>query len=281
MGPFELLDLTALDVSHPAMEAIYNQYYQEPRLRPSPIARQRLMAGLLGRKVGRGFYTYSEKGPEPVPAAELPAARPASVWISKARPEAHQAVSALLARLGGTIDQGGAPAPDSLCVVTPLGSDATSACLAEGLDPARTVALDTLYGLDAQRTLMLTPLTSPQARDAAHGLFGSDGVPVSVISDSAGFVAQRVLAVIINNACDIVQQRVTTPEELDRAVTLGLGYPKGPLAWGDSLGAGNVFTILQEMTNFSGDPRYRPSPWLTRRAKLGVSLLTPETSKGA
>lgn len=281
MGPFELLDLTALDVSHPAMEAIYNQYYQEPRLRPSPIARQRLMAGLLGRKVGRGFYTYSEKGPEPVPAAELPAARPASVWISKSRPEAHQAVSALVAGLGGTIDHGGAPAPDTLCVVMPLGSDATTACLAEGLDPARTVALDTLYGLDAQRTLMLTPLTSPKSRDAAHGLFGSDGVPVSVISDSAGFVAQRVLAVIINNACDIVQQRVTSPEELDRAVTLGLGYPKGPLAWGDFLGAGNVLTILQEMSNFYGDPRYRPSPWLTRRAKLGVSLLTPETSKGA
>lgn len=41
-----LLDLTGLDVSHPAMESIYNQYYQEPRFRPSPITRQRLAAGL-------------------------------------------------------------------------------------------------------------------------------------------------------------------------------------------------------------------------------------------
>ena len=65
MGPFELLDLTGLDVSQPVMESIYNQYYQEPRFRPSPLARLRLEAGLLGRKSGRGFYDY--RGETPVP----------------------------------------------------------------------------------------------------------------------------------------------------------------------------------------------------------------------
>jgi len=69
------------------------------------------------------------------------------------------------------------------------------------------------------------------------------------------------------------------PAELDRAVTLGLGYPKGPLAWGDSLGPLKILTILNEMSAFYGDPRYRPSPWLVRRARLGVSLLTPENSR--
>ncbi|MHA5864138.1 3-hydroxyacyl-CoA dehydrogenase family protein, partial [Pseudomonas aeruginosa] len=42
MGPFELLDLTGLDVSHPVMESIYQQYYQEPRYRPHPLTRQLL-----------------------------------------------------------------------------------------------------------------------------------------------------------------------------------------------------------------------------------------------
>ncbi|MGB2680150.1 MAG: 3-hydroxyacyl-CoA dehydrogenase NAD-binding domain-containing protein, partial [Candidatus Competibacter sp.] len=73
MGPFELLDLTGLDVSHPAMESIYNQFYQEPRFRPSPLTRQRLAAGLLGRKSGRGFYLYrdgkAEQPSEPAPPA--------------------------------------------------------------------------------------------------------------------------------------------------------------------------------------------------------------------
>lgn len=276
MGPFELLDLTALDVSHPAMEAIYNQYYQEPRLRPSPIARQRLMAGLLGRKVGRGFYTYTAGGAMPIAEAAIPAVQPSSVWVSRARPTAHAMITALLNRLGATVDTGDLPSCDSICLVAPLGSDATSACLAESLDPTRTVAIDTLFGMESYRTLMTTPLTAPGVSFAAHGLFGRDGVPVAVIHDSAGFVAQRVMAVIVNIACDIVQQRVTTPEDLDRAVTLGLGYPKGPLAWGDAIGAANLLTILQEMSTFYGDPRYRPSPWLTRRAKLGVSLLTAE-----
>src|SRR6266568_3872170 len=59
MGPFELLDLTGLDVSHPVMESIYHQFYEEPRFRPSPLTAQRLAAGLLGRKSGRGFYDYA------------------------------------------------------------------------------------------------------------------------------------------------------------------------------------------------------------------------------
>lgn len=276
MGPFELLDLTALDVSHPAMEAIYNQYYQEPRLRPSPIARQRMIAGLLGRKTGRGFYSYSQSGGNVTPEVEVPAVRPKAVWVSSVRPYDHELVASLVVKLGGTLDRGSVPAQDSLCVVTPLGADATTACLAEGLDPVRTVAIDTLFGLDTHRTLMTTPLTEASVTLSAHGLFGGDNVPVSVIHDSAGFVAQRVLAVIVNIACDIVQQRVTSPADLDRAVTLGLGYPNGPLAWGDAIGPMNILTILNEMTAFYGDPRYRPSPWLTRRAKLGVSLLTPE-----
>ncbi|NLF53494.1 MAG: 3-hydroxyacyl-CoA dehydrogenase, partial [Thauera phenolivorans] len=75
LGPFELLDLTGLDVSHPVMESIYNQYYQEPRYRPSPIARQRLAAGLLGRKSGRGFYVHADGKPQTPPAPAAPALR--------------------------------------------------------------------------------------------------------------------------------------------------------------------------------------------------------------
>jgi 3-hydroxybutyryl-CoA dehydrogenase len=58
MGPFALFDLTGLDVSQPVMESIYHQYYEEPRFRPSPLGAQRLAAGVLGRKSGRGFYDY-------------------------------------------------------------------------------------------------------------------------------------------------------------------------------------------------------------------------------
>ena len=59
-------------------------------------------------------------------------------------------------------------------------------------------------------------------------------------------------------------------------MSLGLGYPQGPLAWGDALGPATLLRILGAMHACYGDPRYRPSPWLGRRARLGVSLLTEE-----
>ncbi|MCM2288408.1 MAG: 3-hydroxyacyl-CoA dehydrogenase [Sulfuritalea sp.] len=280
MGPFELLDLTGLDVSQPVMESIYNQYYQEPRYRPSPLAAQRLVGGLLGRKTGRGFYSYAGGAAAAMPVAAVPQAKPASVWVSQTHPEWADVLREIAAAAGIPVETDYTPSGDALCIVTPLGADATTCCVEQGLDPQHTVGIDCLFGIAAskspRRSLMTTPLTTPAMRDAAHALFAADGTPVSVMRDSAGFVAQRIVACIVNIGCDIAQQRVAAPADIDRAVTLGLGYPKGPLAFGDALGPRKVLGVLEAMQDFYGDPRYRPSPWLKRRALLGASLLTEE-----
>ena len=57
---------------------------------------------------------------------------------------------------------------------------------------------------------------------------------------------------------------------------LGLGYPKGPLQWGTDIGPPRVLEIVQSLYDFYGDARYRPSPWLRRRALAGLPLLTPD-----
>jgi 3-hydroxybutyryl-CoA dehydrogenase len=275
MGPFELMDLTGLDVSHPVMESIYDQYYQEPRYRPSPIGAQRVVAGLYGRKSqNRGFYEYVDGQAKPMPVAPVPDAPVPKVWV--ARHGLHDELAATVTKLGGHLDHGDRPGPDSLCLAAPLGLDATSTAVTERIDPTRAVAVDCLFGLAKRRTVMATPATLPAMRDAAHALLARDGVPVSVIRDSPGFVAQRVVSHIVNIGCDIAQQRICSPQDLDLAVTLGLGYPKGPLAWGDAIGPARVLEIVERLYAFYGDPRYRPSPWLKRRALLGLSLLTPE-----
>lgn len=276
LGPFELLDLTGMDVSVPVMESIYRQYFDEPRFRPSPIAAQRRVAGLLGRKTGEGWYRYADGRAVPVEPVAAPPTRPSSVWVSPARPALAGRVRELLATLGVTPEPGARPSGSALCVVTPLGDDVSHCCVSEGLDPTRCVGLDMLFDNQRHRSLLLSPLTSAAVRDAAHGLLASDGARVSVLRDSAGAVAQRVVATIVNIGCDIAQQAIAAPEDIDLAVTLGLGYPHGPLAWGDRLGAGTVAEVLANMQALSGDPRYRASPWLRRRAALGVSLLTPE-----
>ena len=278
MGPFELMDLTGLDVSHAVMESIYRQFFDEPRFRPSPLAARQVAGGRFGIKTGRGFYAYDGERRQPIVEAPAPLLRPARVWVSQAIPEWGNDVRELLATLGANIDLGKHPETDSLCVVTPLGSDATTLCLSQGLDPAHTVALDCLFALERRRTLMTTPLTTPTMRDAAHGLFGADGVPVSVIRDSAGMVAQRIVASVVNIGCDIAQQNIARPVDIDRAIMLGLGYPMGPLSLGDALGARNILAILEAMQSFYGEPRYRPSPWLKRRALLGASLLTEDAA---
>ena len=138
------------------------------------------------------------------------------------------------------------------------------------------LAVDTLFPMVKRRTIMGTPVTDPAQRAAAHGLFASDGVPVTVCRDSPGFIAQRIVAMIVNIGCSIAQSRTATPPDIDKAVTLGLNYPNGPFKFGDVLGAERVYKVLSAMYRIYGDPRYRPNIWLTRRAKLGVSLLTPE-----
>jgi 3-hydroxybutyryl-CoA dehydrogenase len=282
MGPFELLDLTGLDVSHPVMESIYHQFYEEPRFRPSPLTAQRLAAGLLGRKSGRGFYDYrgvEALGRPSIAPTTITQSNPAPTcraWVSGTSPGSRQRVVSLLQSVGGEIDAGATPDSDSLCLVLPSGRDATTAALDERLDPRRTVALDTLFDMSRHRTLMTTSVTERSWRDAAKSMFAADGVPVHVIHDSPGFVVQRTVAHMINIACDIAQQRIATPEDIDLAVRIGLAYPAGPLAWGDAIGPPRLLRILKELARSYGDPRYRPSLWLSRRARLGVSLLTPE-----
>ena len=279
LGPFELMDLTALDVSHPVMESIYHQYFEEARYRPSVITAQRLAGGMLGRKTGEGFYRYVDgvvqKVPEP-PIPEVEGIPP--VWVSPRAARRSELLS-LLKRLGAKIETGQSASPLALTLVAPLGFDITTVAVIERLDPARTVGIDMLIDDAAtkRRVLATNPATRTDMRDAAHALFTRDGKAVSVIRDSGGFVTQRVVATIINIASDICQQGICSPKDLELAVTLGLGYPLGPLAMGDHYGPTNVLEVLFNMQTVYGDQRYRPSPWLRRRGAIGLSLTHEES----
>ncbi len=279
LGPFELMDLTALDVSHPVMESVYRQYYDEARYRPSVITAQRLAGGLLGRKTGEGFYKYAggvmQVAPEPTApqVAELP-----PVWVSP-RASRRSELLLLLKNLGANIETGASASPQALVLVAPLGFDITTVAVVERLDPARTIGIDMLIddATTRRRVLATNPATRTDMRDAAHALFARDGKAVSVIRDSGGFVTQRVVATIVNIASDMCQQGICSPKDLETAVTLGLGYPLGPLAMGDRYGPTNVLEVLFNMQTVYGDQRYRPSPWLRRRGAIGLSLMHEES----
>ncbi len=278
MGPFELLDLTGLDVSSRVMASIYEQFQQEPRFRPSSLVPPRVAAGLFGRKSGQGWYRYGEDGQKQAAEARPVPALPAdlSVWVDPAASGA--------AGLRELCGQAGARLVDlakdaDLALVQPWGHDATRTALALGVDASRCVAVDPLPPLALRRTLMLTAVTTPAVRDAAHALLSHGGVPVTLINDSPGFIAQRVMATIVNIAANIAQRGIASVGDLEDAVRLGLGYPKGPLGWGDHLGAARLLEVLQAQLASTGDPRYRPSAWLVRRVALGLPLTTAEAQR--
>ncbi len=291
LGPFELMDLTGLDVSHPVMESIFRQFYDEPRFRPSVITAQRSAGGLLGRKTGEGFYPYSDQAKAAAKAATDSLQSTGSqtadpvlpippCWVNPG-PNGEVLVS-LLKSLDPfiTIDTDINPGPHSLIWLTPLGQDASTCALQLGLngnDAQRVIAIDTLFSIGykacKRRVMMGTPSTTPQALEQAKQLLQADGAQVSVIQDSAGFIAPRIIAMIVSIATEIAQQQIASAVDIDRAVQLGLGYPQGPLTMGDTLGAKLVAQILQQMHDVTHDPRYRLGLWLRRRAMLDLSLL--------
>ncbi|MGA6101829.1 3-hydroxyacyl-CoA dehydrogenase [Psychrobacter pocilloporae] len=303
MGPFELLDLTGIDVSHPVMESIYDQFYHEARYRPHPLTRQMLVGKKLGRKVGGGFYQYKD-GQKSVATTsqslsefETSLSTLASdvsnvlVWIGADLAEDKQQLVDYLNTHDITIDNNDTPNPDSLVLLAVYGEDTTNAAIRYQVDPKQAVAIDMLTELTKHRTLMPSIVTQERFVAQAYALFGSstgnkgsdsreadaqEASSATLITESTGFVAQRVVAMVINLGCDIAMQKIATPEDIDNAVKLGLGYPYGPISWGDHLGASRVLLILERIYALTGDPRYRPSPWLQRRAKLDVSLFTQQ-----
>jgi 3-hydroxybutyryl-CoA dehydrogenase len=82
-------------------------------------------------------------------------------------------------------------------------------------------------------------------------------------------VVDRVVAMLMNEAIDAVYMRVASPSDVDLAMTRGVSYPKGLLAWADELGAARVLERMESLRAEYGEDRYRPSLLLRRMAREG------------
>jgi len=86
-------------------------------------------------------------------------------------------------------------------------------------------------------------------------------------------IVDRIIAMLINEAADAMHLRVASPADIELAMTKGVNYPKGLLAWGDTIGVGHVLKTMESLQADYGEDRYRPSPLLRRVAESGGRLL--------
>jgi len=279
MGPFELMDLIGLDVNFAATRSVWEQTFHLPRYRPHPLQAERVAAGWLGQKTGRGFYTYP-RAPSEAPEPGEP--RPLRVHLV--------GEGSLAGALAGRVRR--VPPDEAELVLdlrVPLEAKAYPEGVPEGL-PVLTLA----WGHSASRARPRYPgarevygfsLVPPYAEGQPMELLAPEGgevppwlvgfaralgfAPVT-LPDQPGGVGFRILALLANEAFSALREGLADAATLDRAMELGTRYPRGPLAWARLFGLPELEAGLRGLYAELGEERYRPDPLLVRRAAVGL-----------
>jgi len=111
--------------------------------------------------------------------------------------------------------------------------------------------------------------TSDSTFDQVHALAIKLGKTPVAVNDAPGFVSNRVLMPLINEAAFAVMEGVATPEAVDQVFKLGMAHPMGPLTLADFIGLDVCVDILRVLQEGFGDPKYRPCPLLVRMVDAG------------
>ncbi|MEM1297659.1 MAG: 3-hydroxyacyl-CoA dehydrogenase [Pseudomonadota bacterium] len=267
MGPFELMDLTGIDVNFPVSNIVYNGYMQDPRIRTAPNHAAKFDAGQFGRKSGQGWFAYD---------GGKPSERPSPDFTTDALPVAEVRMAGQNPALKAFCDEVGLKVGESGPVLAaPVGLDATSVAVSAKIDPKDLLCVDLSGDTSKRVTVMTAPGADTAALASVAATIITSGRAVTWINDSPGFVGQRMVAMVGNLGCYMAEIGLASPEDIDTAMQLGLNYPHGSVAIVDQLGLAATLRVLETAQQITGEDRYRPTTWLRRRALLGLPIHTP------
>ncbi|WP_372400415.1 3-hydroxyacyl-CoA dehydrogenase PaaH [Azospirillum sp. HJ39] len=281
MGPFELMDLIGHDVNFAVTRSVHAAYFGDPRFQPSLIQQELVEAGRLGRKTGRGFYDHGPGAPKPVPHSAEPAPRPESVIVQGDLGPA-ASLAGLLREAGIAVEETpgiGVLLVDGVTLALTDGRTATARAAGDGLAPLVLFDLALDYAKATRVALAPADGTPSDAVAVAAGLFQALGKAVSVIDDVPGLVVMRTVAMLASEAADAAMQGVASAADIDTAMTKGVNYPLGPLAWAERIGLPHVLGVLDALARTYGEDRYRASALLRRRI-AAAQIPSPAPGEG-
>ncbi|WP_242903825.1 3-hydroxyacyl-CoA dehydrogenase [Actinomadura terrae] len=291
MGPFTLMDLIGLDTCLQVLEAIYAET-RDRRHAPAPVLRELVTAGLLGRKTGRGFYDGQEAAAEePADAAPTPtvgvlgtgpladafAAHCDSAGAQVRTAEADLGECDLIiecaqdAAAGQALLATAAEAAKDGAVLATASGPVIARAMATGR-PGDVVGLHLPEAGGALAEIAATAATGPGVADRAAGLARRIGLTPVRCGDRAGFIVDALRFPYLNDAATMLGAGYADADAIDAAMTLGCGYPSGPVADLDRLGLDRAVTVLRALYDETRDPAFAPAPLLAAHRAAGRPL---------
>ncbi len=278
MGPLALLDLIGLDTSLSILEVLHGEFGLA-RYCPTPLLRRLVAAGRTGRKAGRGVYAYPGGGvghdgsADDAPGVDTAAFAPDTVTVIGSADEREAELASELASAGVNVTRNAAHATDLVLVVAGAGQPVLPAALAAGrASQAVGLHLPDGLGAGALAELVATSLTSDATMLAATALAARLGLAVVRAPDRPGFLVGALLYPHLADAVRMAEDGYATATDIDTAMTLGCGYPRGPFELIDAAGAANVLAGLRAMYTTYGYPALAPPPLLTEHAAAGIDF---------
>ncbi|MBL33455.1 MAG: 3-hydroxyacyl-CoA dehydrogenase PaaC [Oceanospirillaceae bacterium] len=277
MGAFELTDMIGHDVNYAVTKSVFDGYYGDFRFQPSLIQKELVDAGLLGRKSGRGFYSYSENAAKPEAGSVSVSGDPVPGCTALGDCGVLSSLVSRLAAAGVMVTAESSSDAGVLRIgsATVALSDGRMACQRareDGLSNLVLIDLALDYSKSSRLAVSRAASTSDEALQQVADCLGKADIRISEVSDVPGLVVMRTVAMLANEGADTVLHGVASAADVDTAMRSGVNYPRGPLAWADQLGLSATLTVLENLQQAYGEERYRPSLLLRRLAQQGGSF---------
>jgi 3-hydroxybutyryl-CoA dehydrogenase len=273
MGPFALMDLIGHDVNFKVTQSVFDATFGDRRYAPSLAQQELVRSGRLGRKSGRGIYDFRDGAAKPAPAVEpgsdpvrrivavgsLGIATPVITRLEAAGIDVVRVQGSGSARAAGWLEIGAAR------LMLTDGRPATRRAAEDGHE--HLVLFD--LALDYASTGRLGLAPADQCGGAAFrtvcATLARAGFACSPMDDVAGMIVLRTIAMLVNEAADAVAYGICTADAIDDAMRYGVNYPRGPMAWAESVGLDFFARVLANLREHYGAERYRTSVLIQRR----------------